>query len=328
MDITWLKVFADRWCTQEQQGRAPHAVLLLGAPGVGKRAAATWLAKRKLHPVSAGDCPRYPVELPQHPDLHWLTRRDDKRSIGIDQIRYLIGELSLTSHESRGKVAVIDPANIMTTQAANGLLKTLEEPPGDALIVLIADRMSRLPATILSRCQRITIALPEGQSSITWLDQVLPGKYWPNALREAGGGPLAALAIAERLDDAAVLSRDLKELCSRAASPIDVAERWHRQYPDLALDWLGRQVQACILRLNGQDRFATDSSIGDSVLQRMDSRNLFCYLDTINRLRGQASGSYNLQLTLEGLLIDWAEGLANCRGRESDSGPWPLTASR
>lgn len=328
MNIVWLQQFADRWSIQEQQARAPHAVLMLGAPGTGKRAAAGWLAQRKLTPAAAGDCPRYPAELPQHADLHWLTRPEDKRSIGIDQIRHLIGELSLTSHEGRGKVAVIDPANIMTGQAANSLLKTLEEPPGDTLIILIADRLGRLPATILSRCQRINIALPDEQESIAWLDQVQPGKHWPQALREAGGGPLAALAAVERLEDAAVLGRDLKALSSRAASPIEVAERWTKQYPDLALDWLGRQVQTCIFRLCGQGPDEAGSNIDDFVLQRMDSRNLFCYLDMINRLRGQAGGSYNLQLTLEGLLIDWSEGLVNCRGRESDRGLWPLTASR
>ena len=62
---------------------------------------------------------------------------------------------------------------------------------------------------------------------------------------------------------------------------------------------------------SGSER-ARGLAIEDSVLRRMDRRNLFCYLDIINRLRGQAGGSYNVQLTLEGLLIDWADGLANC----------------
>ncbi|MGI9264019.1 MAG: hypothetical protein ACR2QU_03755, partial [Gammaproteobacteria bacterium] len=51
----------------------------------------------------------------------------------------------------------------------------------------------------------------------------------------------------------------------------------------------------------------------DSVLRRIDRRNLFCYLDIINRLRGQAAGSFNVQLTLESLLIDWADGLRDCQ---------------
>lgn len=328
MVINWLSSFAERWQTQVRQERAPHAVLLLGAPGVGKRSAAAWLAKSKLDPERASDLPTYPVDVPLDPDLHWLVRPEDKHTIGVDQIRALIGELSLTSHGGRGKVAVIDPANIMTAAAANSLLKTLEEPPGDALIILIVDRLSRLPATILSRCQKITIGLPDEATSIEWLDQVRPGMQWSQALREAGGAPLAALTAAEQMEATAALGRDLKALASRAVSPIDVAERWSKQSPALALDWLGRQVQDCIYRVVGQSQPGGASIIDDSVLQSMDSRNLFCYLDIINRLRGQPSGSYNLQLTLEGLLIDWAEGLVHCRRQNSDGGLWPLTVSR
>ena len=124
------------------------------------------------------------------------------------------------------------------------------------------------------------------------------------------------------------LARDLKAVGRRAASPIEVAERWTKQHPDLALDWLGRQVQACIYRLNGAAPESVTGIVDESVLQRMDSRNLFCYLDVINRLRGQASGSYNLQLTLEGLLIDWTEGLVHCRAQDGDSGLWPLAGAR
>ncbi|NIQ44609.1 MAG: DNA polymerase III subunit delta', partial [Pseudomonas stutzeri] len=68
--------------------------------------------------------------------------------------------LQLTSYEGRGKVAVIEPANTMTTSAANSLLKTLEEPPGDTLLILVADRIGRLPPTVFSRCQRIDFAPP------------------------------------------------------------------------------------------------------------------------------------------------------------------------
>ena len=75
------------------------------------------------------------------------------------------------------------------------------------------------------------------------------------------------------------------------------------------LEWLAREVQeAARSRVAGVNTGAT-ATIGDSVLQRMDSRNLFCYLDIINRLRGRPGGSFNVQLTLESLLIDWATGL-------------------
>ena len=74
--------------------------------------------------------------------------------------------------------------------------------------------------------------------------------------------------------------------------PAGMRRRWWLFRP---LDWLARQVQTTI--------------VDESVQERMDRRNLFCYLDIINRLRGQPKGSYNVQLTFESLLIDWAEGL-------------------
>ncbi|MDZ7643642.1 MAG: hypothetical protein U5K76_05040 [Woeseiaceae bacterium] len=328
MDITWLKDSTDRWRGQLAQARRPHAVLVAGAAGLGKRCLAAWLAESVLSPDTMPALPQYPLALRQHPDLHWLTRPDDKQNIVIEQIRQLIGELGLTSHRGKGKVAVIEAAHLMTSQAANSLLKTLEEPPGDALLILVADRMSRMPATILSRCQRLAVRLPDSSESLAWLDRLQPGSQWPRALRAAGGAPLAAVAAAERLEDADAMATDLGALAGRAASPVEVADRWSRRYPDLALDWLARQVQGCIVRRLSGAAGGTPAVVQDSVLQRMDSRNLFCYLDTINRLRAQAGGSYNLQLTLEGLLIDWAEGLVHSRGQDGSSGLWPLISSR
>jgi hypothetical protein len=77
------------------------------------------------------------------------------------------------------------------------------------------------------------------------------------------------------------------------------------------LDWLARQVQqGALLGLTGENT-GVSGVIDESVLKRIDRRNLFCYLDIINGLRGQPAGSFNKQLTLESLLIDWAEGLKN-----------------
>ena len=70
-------------------------------------------------------------------------------------------------------------------------------------------------------------------------------------------------------------------------------------------------VTAVLAILAGRET-APGLTIDDSVLRRMDSRNLFCYLDIINHLRGQPGGSYNIQLSYEGLLIDWANGLKDC----------------
>ena len=279
--------------------------MLAGAPGVGKRAIAHWVVARKLG-LKTDDLPAWPSEPPQHADLHWLTPPEDKNSIGIDQVRALVADLNLTSYEGRGKAAIIEPAQLMTNNAANSLLKTLEEPPGDALLVLVADRVGRLPATIMSRCQRIDVRSPSNADSLAWLDRCRPGIDWAEALRAAGGAPLAAL---ERLEVTRAMAADLGRVATGGLSPVQVAQDWARHEPGFVLEWLARQVESAA-RLQAGDRSRPpDPAIGESVLQRMDSHGLFCYLDDINRLRGQPRGSYNVQLALETLLIDWSTRL-------------------
>lgn len=313
IDITWLAPQVESWQAGVGANRAPHAVLLAGPPGVGKRALAVWMAGQWLAVAGAGRLPVYPAAVPLHPDLHWVRPAEDKKSIGIDQVRALVGELALTSHGDRGKVAVVEPANLMTVNAANSLLKTLEEPPGHALLILVADRAGRLLPTVRSRCQQLNIGIPAEAVSLAWLDRLRPGGNWGAALREAGGAPLAALDAAERLDQMASMARDFSSIAEHRISPLEVAARWAREEPNFVLDWLCRQVQQCIHRGTGAAAGTHGNMVADSVLNRIDSRNLFCYLDIINGLRGQQAGSFNVQLTLENLLIDWACGLADCQ---------------
>jgi DNA polymerase-3 subunit delta' len=317
MELSWLDKFAVSWLDREKHGRSPHAVLLTGSVGVGKRAAATWVAARRLGIGSPGGLPIYPVAPIEHPDLRWIRPPDDKEAIGIDQIRELVAELTLTSYEGGGKVAIIEPANAMTNNAANSLLKTLEEPSGDALLILIADKAGRLPATIYSRCQRIDIASPAESEGLQWLDRLRPGADWAESLRIAGNAPLAAISALEQLDTNATMTSDFADVASGRKAALEVAAQWARLDARFVLDWLARQVQQSIFAASGAPRTGSRLAIDESVLKRMDTRNLFCYLDIINRLRGQPSGTYNVHLTLESLLIDWAEGLANCNPLQS-----------
>ncbi len=314
MEIPWLKQLSESWRASVRQDRAPHALMLLGAEGTGKRCAAAWLARCRLGMSALESEPQYPLSIPEHADLRWLSPPEDKHTVGIEQIRELVAVMSLTSYSGGGKVAVIDPANAMTANATNSLLKTLEEPPGDALLVLIADRVGRLPATIFSRCQRVNVPLPAAAVSLPWLQRLPlsggPGG-WPAALSAAGNAPLMAVKSIERMDETEMMARDFAALPERNASPLEVAGRWAKHEPEFVLGWLCRQVQLCILRVFGGLTAMPGAGVSDSVLQRIDRRNLFCYLDDIIRLRGQPAGSFNVQLNLESLLIDWAGGLPN-----------------
>jgi len=266
-------------------------VLLAGPAGVGKRAAAAWIASSHLGIGAQFDMPQYPLEPRAHADLRWISPLEDKKTIGIDQIRKLVAEMSLTSYKGGGKAAIIEPANVMTDNAANSLLKTLEEPPGDTLLILVADRAGRLPATIFSRCQRIDFAVPAVSEGLEWLDRLQPGSTWPAALALAGNAPLAAISALDQLDTHAAMGRDFAAVGRGSASALEVAAKWAKLDPPFVLDWLARQVQHGVLVASMGQKTGISGVIDESVLKRIDRRNLFCYLDIINRLRGQPAGA-------------------------------------
>ena len=118
----------------------PHAILFTGPEAVGKKRVARWFAEKLLGKL-------------QHPDLHLVQREEEKRDIPATAIRDLIQKLQLKSYAGGKKIAIIDDAHRMNIAASNAFLKTLEEPPGDSLIILISHCPQVLLPTIISRCQ-------------------------------------------------------------------------------------------------------------------------------------------------------------------------------
>lgn len=139
-----------------------HAYIFEGPKGVKKRETAFWMAKRFLCKTLQGnepcgacsECKR--VDSINHPDVHFIE--PDGQSIKIEQIRSLQMEFAYKGVETDKKVYIIQDVDKMTVQAANCLLKFLEEPNGDTLAILMTERKNRLLTTIISRCQMYTFA--------------------------------------------------------------------------------------------------------------------------------------------------------------------------
>src|SRR5262249_11510749 len=109
-----------------------------------------------------------------HPDFVAVSfeLRDDgklRTEITVDQIRALSARFALTPEAGGYQIAAIDPADAMNQSAANALLKTLEEPSGDTLLLLVSDEPSHLPATIVSRCARVEVRFPPRSEALAWL---------------------------------------------------------------------------------------------------------------------------------------------------------------
>ena len=285
--------------------RSPHSLLLYGRRGTGRRQLALWLAeallgKDPLRTIAGSD------EAAGHPDLLVVEPADGKASISVDQVRELVDFFRLTSHSSAGRLAIVWPAESMTVNAANSLLKTLEEPPAGSLIILISESVSRLPATIVSRCQRLRVPLPPRELALEWLIAE-SGEATPHDLLDfAGGAPLTALALHAASFGATArgFEQDLQELQQRRAIPVEVAARWGKT-PDLALEWLS-------WRLAGEVRSAMGVSTGTGS-GPSDSADLvhagFQQMEQIRELRRLFRGGISTELSLAGLLMGWYGGL-------------------
>jgi DNA polymerase-3 subunit delta' len=256
--LPWQRAAAGALLTRRDT--FPHALLIVGPRGIGKHALALNLAQGLLcesprdDGLACGACAdcRYAAG-GTHPDLLRLElstfddetqERKTVETIAIDRVRALIDFVLLSSHRQRAKVAVIAPAERMNANAANALLKTLEEPPAGTFLLLVAEAPGRLPATVVSRCRRLPAPQPTADEAQAWL----AGRGMPDgalALALAGGAPLLALVHAEpsRLAERAVwleaLSRPERLQVPALAARIDGGGKdERRQRLAEVIDWL------------------------------------------------------------------------------------------
>ena len=194
MIYPWQQQQFDDLMRCHRQGLLPHALLLTGVKGMGKSVFAHHVAQAVLCKTDqskpCGQCDSCVwFKAGSHPDVVELGLEEKSKVIKIDQVRSLIYQFERTS-QCGMRVAMIDPADHLNYAAANSLLKTLEEPSGPALIMLIAAEPQRLPATILSRCQRIDFTVEDEKSVLKWLQKTYPEEDVALLLKHAFGSPL------------------------------------------------------------------------------------------------------------------------------------------
>ncbi len=142
-----------------ESGQLTGSYLFAGPEGIGKRIAAVTLARAVNCLKNKGDscdtCPScIKIEKGAHPDIFFLGSQGGE-DIKIESIRQLQNDIALRPYEARKKVFIIDNAHRLTKEASHALLKTLEEPPEDSLIILVSEKPSLLFKTVISRCKII-----------------------------------------------------------------------------------------------------------------------------------------------------------------------------
>ena len=298
--------------------RLHHAYLFAGPEGTGKRTVATALAAAIQCEAAQGDaCGECPsclcIRDRNHPDVHWLEQRKGKRDITIEQVRELQRQLVLRRFSGQKKIAIIDPLTLMNLHAQNALLKTLEEPPPDSLLILVAESTGGVLPTVLSRCLRLQF-LPLA------LEQVAAIVTRRKGLDEERALLLAALShgslgTALEGDEAELLDR--REECLRrlaALSPEDMrgitalAEEMggDRDKTLRFLDWVrGWLRDIMVLQVTGSDATVRNRDLLEPLREAAAARRVEQSTDAlveIDNVTRAIHRNYNRRMVLEGFI--------------------------
>jgi len=246
----WLHPVWERLAHAETSGRLPHAILLDGPPGWGKRFLARQLARSLTHMS-----PKDPAtmlfgddasdgDLLAHRDVRIVQRgvADSgrlRRQILIDQVRELGEFLVRTAGAGGRRIAIVELAEDLNVNAANALLKRLEEPGSGCHLILVSHRISQVLPTIRSRCQRLAVAPGSLEAARAWLGNQLATDVEPGRMLQLVGG--APLLARERADSELPLLADAVDAFLSGA-PADALIKDDRERADLVLELLYRAV--------------------------------------------------------------------------------------
>lgn len=314
----WLAPHWHNLSAYIQTNRVPQALLMVGKEGVGKMALAETFSQRLLcrNPgeYACGDCMSCRLYAAGTlPDFLRIEPEEAGKIIPVDAIRGLIGNLALKPQYSGRRVVLLSPAHQMNTASANSLLKTLEEPDEHTTLLLLTDSPQLLLPTILSRCQRLDIPLPEHRQAMDWLRQKGQGARAEVLLALARGAPLQALALA----DAGIIEKrgeffaGLCELLERGAAPTVLAEKWAKFPCETLTEWMASWTMD-LIRLRSAPACQTldNRDLAErlqALAQKLNLQALFAYLDRLTATRRLLAGQANKQLLLEELLIRWLD---------------------
>ena len=207
---------------------------------------------------------------------------------------------------------MLDPAGKMNINAANSLLKTLEEPSDNTVLVLVCERSSQLPPTVRSRCQQLRVDVPETDTALQWLaGQGIEGPA-RTYLQMAHGAPLEALKQAQA--DSIEARREhfdaLVDILEGRTAPLATALLWSKEDDMRGIRWMRDWLMDLLrIAMTGQTGGVRSADLLDRLVRlanRLDSRVLFAQLERINRTLGITSGSLNRQLLTEDILLAWA----------------------
>ncbi len=319
MDLTQL-------VQAKQTATMPHALLLSGLPGLGKQrvaryCAAILLCEQQDETVPCGHCQacRW-QQAGTHPDYYHVYPEQNASTIKIDQVRVMLQSLQQTPQHAGFRVVVIEPADCLTTAAVNSVLKIIEEPGDNTVLLLVTAQPMSLPATLRSRCIHVVFQVPPLEKSSAWLQQTLQAANQDVSLTQcqqwltvSDGAPLTALAIASDPQLTEQMTQWLEALqmvFQQQCSPVMVAQTWMTQaIDDLITQWI-RACCGLVWQLHGHAQ-CLPASWSTLVVPDIDVSHFICklftFIDQLTNTRGMlnSAANPNQQLLLESLLVKW-----------------------
>lgn len=318
----WQQVLWQGLMGRVAQQRLPHALLLTGVAGIGKRHLASSLAHSLLcegnrqDGTACGQCRSCQLlAAGTHPDYLLVEPEEEGKGVGIDKIRALAEFQTLKSQYSQGRVIQLQPADALNINAANALLKTLEEPSGSTTLILATDRPMSLLATIRSRCQQIVLQPSINPESDSWLRNQLQHTefYDDSLLKMSGGAPLRALHWAENgeLEWRKQRCDELQALERNEYSAVSLAENWYKIGSDRILPWFyGMVLDLLRLKQVADAKPQSNPQLQQqlhSLADRVDLDFLQQLGERVQEWMRLMRGQINQQLLLEELLLAWKQ---------------------
>ena len=298
--MTWLDEIYDRLEKSIQDHQSAHAFLLTGYLGIGKadlalKLATTFLSENTNLNNKEGI-----------PDCQIINPDEGKQIISIDQIRALKSFLLLTSLKGKGKVGIINPADAMNRAAANSLLKILEEPPKDTLIILISESKNNLPRTIISRVQVIAVKTPSKETTLSWLKTMNNKEDWEQIIDIFGSRPilLEQLGYDHLNHQIELVANDLENLLKKKVKPSQLANSWKSEDLEINLRilyfWFSQFLYHNLLQ--ERESKILPSSLRDLLDLDLKVEESFNFLQELSSIR---------QYKIQGRTLNWSLQITN-----------------
>jgi len=307
----------------------PHAFLFTGLKGIGKKHFAEHLVKflfcdAKQGSQACGECKQCKLMAAQtHPDYRLTEPEDGSAIIKVDAVRSLVEFFTLSSMQGGSKITVLCPAEALNHNAANALLKTLEEPAGQSLIILISHSAGKLLPTIRSRCQVIDFPIPTLELARQWLNNAFSaeGGETPSQieldslLSMSSNAPLKAKEYASinALSENNKMLDELGSLLKNDSLATSISSRWDDDLCNLRLAWTLRWLELILkLKMTG-DKAEIQNQYGEKMLSYLadissETQLLALYRESLKQYRLLLGVSNpNKALCFEYLLNQWSK---------------------